>query len=336
MGTARAHLRPQNFRRRSTWLLLSALVAALLLATGTASPAYAKPSVSDVEKQIEAANNKLEPIVENYNRVHGELVANQAKANALAVKLQPLQLQAGVALARLRPLMAQVFESGPNSSIGMLLDSGSAPSLLNQLTMYDAIAKQQHDEIASVLAVRDKYMAAKTNLDGVVASLRQQNADLTTKKHAIEVQIANLQKLRLQVYGDNGGPIGKLRPVACPYTYIGGAAGIAARTACSQIGKPYVWAAAGPNTFDCSGLTLYAWAKAGKTLRHYTKWQWADGTPVSRSQLRPGDLVFFFPGSLHHVGMYVGGGWIVHAPHTGDVVRMARIDTDPIAGFRRP
>jgi septal ring factor EnvC (AmiA/AmiB activator) len=174
VGTARAHLRPQNFRRRSTWPLLSALVVALLLATGTASPAYAKPSVSNVEKQIEAANNKLEPIVENYNRVHGELVANQAKANALAAKLQPLQLQAGVALARLQPLIAQAFESGPNSSISMLLDSGSAPSLLNQLTMYDAIAKQQHDEIASVLAVRDKYMAAKTNLDGVVASLRQQ------------------------------------------------------------------------------------------------------------------------------------------------------------------
>lgn len=97
-----------------------------------------------------------------------------------------------------------------------------------------------------------------------------------------------------------------------------------------------MWAAAGPNSFDCSGLTLYAWAKAGKTLRHYAKWQWEDGTPISRSQLRPGDLVFFYPPSLHHMGMYVGGGWMVHAPQTGDFVRMARLDSFPWAGERRP
>ncbi len=105
--------------------------------------------------------------------------------------------------------------------------------------------------------------------------------------------------------------------------------------ACGEIGKQYVWAAAGPNTFDCSGLMVYAWGKAGKKLRHYTVWQWHDTTPIKRAQLRPGDLVFFFPPTLHHVGMYVGGGWMVNAPHTGDVVRMRRIDALPIAGYRR-
>ena len=127
-----------------------------------------------------------------------------------------------------------------------------------------------------------------------------------------------------------------MRPVPCPYTPIGGAAGIAVSVACGEIGKPYVWAAAGPNTFDCSGLMVYAWGKAGKKLRHYTVWQWEDGTRITRAQLRPGDLVFFFPPTLHHVGMYVGGGWMVNAPHTGDVVRMRRIDALPIAGYRRP
>ena len=72
------------------------------------------------------------------------------------------------------------------------------------------------------------------------------------------------------------------------------------------------------------------------SLRHYTKWQWEDTKSVSRAQLRPGDLVFFYPPSLHHVGKYVGGGWMVHAPHTGDVVGMAKIDTMPIAGYGAP
>jgi peptidoglycan DL-endopeptidase CwlO len=124
--------------------------------------------------------------------------------------------------------------------------------------------------------------------------------------------------------------------VACPVDYIPGPGGVAAKKACSLIGKPYIWAAAGPDGYDCSGLTLAAWAAAGVTLRHYTNWQWSDTTPVSRADLRPGDLVFFFS-DLHHMGIYVGGGWMVHAPTTGDYVRMAKIDSPylPIAGFRR-
>jgi cell wall-associated NlpC family hydrolase len=163
----------------------------------------------------------------------------------------------------------------------------------------------------------------------------KQDADLAARKKTIETQLASLRKLRLAAFASSGAS-GNFKPVACPVDYIGGAAGKAAQTACAQIGKPYVWAADGPGSFDCSGLTLYAWAAAGVTLRHYTKWQWQDGTPVSRANLRPGDLVFYFS-DLHHMGMYVGGGWIVHAPTSGDVVRMAKIDAvGTVAGYRRP
>jgi len=258
------------------------------------------------------------------------------KVTALRTELVPLEAAAEAALDELRPLIAQVYENGSDTSLSVLLTSGSSGAFLNGLSTVDLIARNRHDKVASVLLARDTYETAKKNLDASIASLQVQNADLAAKKKTIEAQLAALQKLRLQVYGDNGPPLGNLRPVACPFTYIGGAAGLAARTACSEIGRPYVWAAEGPRYFDCSGLTLYAWAQAGKTLRHFTGWQWADGTPVSRAELRPGDLVFFYPGSLHHMGMYVGGGWMVHAPHTGDVVRMARIDSYPIAGYRRP
>jgi cell wall-associated NlpC family hydrolase len=124
--------------------------------------------------------------------------------------------------------------------------------------------------------------------------------------------------------------------VACPVDYAPGPGGAAAKRACGLIGRPYIWAAAGPNGYDCSGLTLTAWGEAGVALRHCTNWQWSDTKPISRAELRPGDLVFFFK-DLHHLGIYVGGGWMVHAPQTGDVVRMARMDNPylPIAGFRR-
>src|SRR5439155_1555697 len=81
---------------------------------------------------------------------------------------------------------------------------------------------------------------------------------------------------------------------------------IVAKKACDAIGKPYIWAAAGPNGYDCSGLALAAWGSVGVTLGHYTGWQWLAGTPVTRDELRPGDLVFYFR-DLHHVAIYVGG-----------------------------
>jgi cell wall-associated NlpC family hydrolase len=94
----------------------------------------------------------------------------------------------------------------------------------------------------------------------------------------------------------------------------------------SQIGKPYQWGAAGPNTYDCSGLVMWSYSQVGVQLDHWTGDQWNEGAHVSHAELRPGDLVFFArntsdPATIHHVGMYVGGGEMVDAPFTGVDVR---------------
>lgn len=112
------------------------------------------------------------------------------------------------------------------------------------------------------------------------------------------------------------------------------AARTAIETACKQVGDPYVWGATGPNSFDCSGLTQYAYKKAGIYLTHFTGAQWNEGRSVSRSEARPGDLVFFFS-DLHHVGLYLGNGIMVHAPRTGKPVQVSSINNMPVAGFRR-
>jgi cell wall-associated NlpC family hydrolase len=158
---------------------------------------------------------------------------------------------------------------------------------------------------------------------------------LAGKKTVIEKKIKDLQKLRVSAYGAGGAARGALRSRPCPAKYTNDAGGKAAAKACSLIGKPYIWAAAGPRGYDCSGLTLVAWASAGVSLRHHTQWQWQNAKAVSRGELQPGDLVFHYS-DLHHMGMYVGNNTIVHAPHTGDYVRMASLDIGPIAGYRRP
>jgi len=107
------------------------------------------------------------------------------------------------------------------------------------------------------------------------------------------------------------------------------------QVALAQVGKPYVWAGAGPDVFDCSGLTLYAWRAAGVSLSHSAADQYASLPHVSRDQLQPGDLVFF--GSpIHHEGMYVGGGMMVNAPQTGENVRVVPIDRSDFVGASRP
>lgn len=105
-----------------------------------------------------------------------------------------------------------------------------------------------------------------------------------------------------------------------------------------QLGKPYSFGAAGPGTFDCSGLTMRAWEKAaGTKLPHSASGQLNKGPRVAKQNLKPGDIVFFYPNEgVHHNGIYAGNGKIIHAPHTGTVVKYAPLSSMPYAGATRP
>jgi cell wall-associated NlpC family hydrolase len=109
----------------------------------------------------------------------------------------------------------------------------------------------------------------------------------------------------------------------------------------SQIGKPYQWGAAGPDSYDCSGLTMWAYAQVGVTIDHWTGYQWQEGARVSTSAMRPGDLAFFAtdtndPNTIHHVGMYIGNGEMVEAPYTGADVRISSVWRPDLIGVIRP
>jgi cell wall-associated NlpC family hydrolase len=317
--------------------LLCLVAAAGVVVTAPATAALATPSPSSVEAQIDTQWNQLEPIIELYNDVHGKLIKNQAQLKKLTNQLTPLQVQVDVALSSVRGLATDAYKQGSPSAVSAMLMSGSTNQLTDKLTLLDQLARHQQAQIAGVAKLRDQYAKSKDDLQLLTNSIAARDADLAQKKKAINVKIDALQKLRIKAYGASGGDTGPLRIGPCPVTYTNDDGGKAARKACSLIGKPYVFGSDGPGTYDCSGLTKEAWATVGVTLDHYTKDQWNEGKPVSRGDLQPGDLVFFFPGSLHHVAIYIGGGEVVHAPHTGDHVRMAVMDNvGPIAGYRRP
>ena len=309
--------------------------AALAVVLAGPTTAHAAPSPQTVEDQLDQTWNELEPVIEQYNQVHSQLQTNQAQARTLSRRLAPLQRQVDVADSHVGTLAANAYMQGGPSSVTVMLVSGSPTGLIDKLTYLEVMARRQREQVSDVATLRDRFAADKHDLDTVTAALAQRDTDLAGKKSLIEKEIKDLQRLRVNAYGAGGGASGSLRTGPCPAEYANNAGGTAASKACSLIGKPYIYAAAGPKGYDCSGLALAAWASAGVTLRHYTKWQWEDGRAVSRADLQPGDLVFYYS-DLHHMGMYVGDGTIVHAPHTGDYVRMAPMDRMPIAGFRRP
>lgn len=335
--------RPQPLRAhpRQARPLLAAALSALAVAAVTvpgAAPASAEPTVAQIEAQIDSQWNKLEPVIEQHNLTRTQLASRTKKANELAKKIRPLQLQVNIAMNRVGEFAALQYKGGNVSAVNAIVAGGSPTHLAGQLQILDQFAKRQQFEIRNVVQLKKKYDAQKAPLDALIADLTKTEKQLGVRAKQIDAEIRKLEKLRLQVYGTSGS-LGSLRPVPCPTNYPGGDAGKVIKFACAQIGKPYVWAAAGPSSYDCSGLMLRAWAQVGVGLAHNARSQRNSVASVSRSSLRPGDLVFYY-GDIHHVGMYAGKmngtDWIVHAPTSGDVVRMRKMDDGNINSYGRP
>ena len=309
-------------RRPFVHIVLAAVVG-IATAVLPAGVAAADPTPEQIEAEIDKKWEQLEPVIEQYNKVHAQLKQNQKKAAELQKKIEPLSLQADIALDRIGVIAAQHYKTGRTGELGLLLADTSTGDLAEQLAMIDIIARHEQAQIADVVKTRDRYNAEKAKLDALVAEGKKQDAELAARKKQIN---ADIKKLEASL------PPTRVNVAGCPkITTATEAEGIAVRTACAQIGKPYVWAAAGPNSFDCSGLTQYSWGKAGVYLTHHTGNQWDETYAVSNP--RPGDLVFFYS-DLHHVGLYIGNGKMVHAPRAGKPVQVASVSNMPVAGYR--
>jgi cell wall-associated NlpC family hydrolase len=334
-------MRPHRSRLKPVRALfgtVGAVCAGLVIALGLSTSAQAAPTdPAAIEGQIDAAWNKLEPLIEQHNNVKAQLADNQAKVAGLAEQIRPLALQVDLAMGRVSSISAQAYKSGQASTFNALLSSSRPTTLADQLALLDAMAKSERAKIADVAKAKADYDAQKKPLDALVKKLSVQEAQLAEQEKTINDQITQYNKMRLDAYGTTASP-GNPRLGACPVSYDGSTGSKAAQIACGKIGRPYIFGAEGPSTFDCSGLTKWAWAQAtgGKVdLYHYTVTQFEQTKRVTRDQLRPGDLIFF-GSDMHHVGMFVGNNLMVNAPHSGDVVRMAPMDQMPISGFGRP
>lgn len=313
---------------------ISLSVVAAVVAIGLPATAHAQDP-ADIEAQIDEAWRELEPVIEKHNATRIELKEARQKVERLNKKIKPLREEVDRTMAKVSEIAVQAYKGGGSAAtVQALLRSGSPYQFVDQLAALDQMAKAQQREIAEVTEAKDKYEARKAEVDELIGELAQKEEDLAGRAEEIDEEIDRLQELRVEAYGEGGG-VGDLRPVACPTVYPGGAAGTAIGFACDQIGKPYSWGAAGPDAYDCSGLTMRAWEAAGVGLPHNAAAQRSATRSVDRSDLRPGDLVFYYSG-ISHVAIYAGDGWVVDAPQAGEPVRMVPIDRMPINSYGRP
>ncbi|GAB3853875.1 C40 family peptidase [Micromonospora andamanensis] len=319
--------RAGGLRRAARGLVV--LVAAAAVGAGLlAAPAYAAPSVEEIEAQIDKQWQKLEPTIEQYNKVRAQLKVNRQKAKSLEKKIQPLALETELAMNRVADLASRYYITGPSQEIGVVLLNSKPDEIGEQMALLDRLASQERRELEGVMKIRKKYDDQKAKLDGLIADQEAKEKQLAAKKKQIDAEIKRLEKSL---------PVTVVKTTNCPTIkdVVSAAARTAIKTACAQVGKPYVWGATGPNSFDCSGLTQYAYKAAGIYLTHFTGAQWNEGKAVSRSDARPGDLVFF-RSDVSHVGIYLGNNQMVHAARAGKPVNVSPITTMPVAGFRRP
>ncbi len=312
-------------------MMLRALVPALvaLAVAGTATAAAAEPSASELTQQITKASGNLEKVVESYNKLREEIKATRTAESAVAARLAPLQKSMSDAETKIGELAVVAYKTGELGAASALLDGGS-DSFLSRLVALDRLAQDRKAEVDTFVTTRDSLAAEHARLDAARVKQEAQAKEMAARKKQIEADLDKLYEMREEAYG-SATSTGSSYSGTIPS--VSGKAGVAVRYAYNAIGTPYVWAAEGPNGYDCSGLTLAAWRAAGKSLPHNAAMQWDEVAHIGRGSLQPGDLVFY--SGLGHVALYVGSGKVIHAPTFGESVKLASVDMMSPYGYGR-
>jgi cell wall-associated NlpC family hydrolase len=326
-------------RRSVLRTLLIGFVSLTVLAPVTV--AHADPSLADIEAQLDKSNQELEATIESWNHVNDQLTATQAKAAELQKKLQPLEDGVAATGASVEQFaIAQFKTAGNMRGLSVMLNASSSGDLVDQLSILQQITRSQNAEIASYRTARSQYDDEKKALDATLAEQTAQKQQIEAQRQKIEGDVKKLQDLQKKATAAGSKKVNP--PAYNPGTLPApsGNAAAAVNYAKSKIGKPYVYGASGPNSFDCSGLTMASWKAAGLSLPHNAADQFAAIKAHYRTSslpfdtLQPGDLIFY--NGLGHVGIYVGNKSIIHAPHTGTNVQYASATVDSVYGWARP
>jgi len=315
---------------------LASTVATVLAVTLVASAGYADPTPPDLDRQLQSAWQQLEAVIERYDASQDEARATSAQLRAIATQIPPLQRSVAAAQARVGEISSALYRGGQVGSFVALVSSPSPEVLMDQLAVLDHVERGRQRELSSLRASHDQLLAKQRDLRALAGREATEQADLAGRRSAIQAQIDRLLQLRGRT-GRGGylrSPRGALHDGYVP-VFTDDAAGRAVKFAYQQLGKTYKFAAEGPNAYDCSGLVMASWKQAGVVLPHNALRQYKTVRPITRAELKPGDLVFYYK-NVSHVALYIGDNRVIEAPQPGEKISMRMIDFAPIVGYGRP
>ena len=341
MTARRAHL----VARLSIAVLLAA--SATIGAVTLSSAAPSREEVEQARARLDSLNRELDLMVEQYNQARIKLQEVQARLADVRAQAQRAQATADRAITSLNANAARAYR-GVGSQIAELFESASLADFSDRLEFIGSMAQADSDlaveaesaqqearwtaaELKATAEERqgivDALAAKQDQIESRVAEARDLYEELDRKYHeALAAEAAAQEATGTVVVGS---------PIPPPPAPNANVASVL-QAAYSVIGTPYQYGGSSPETgFDCSGFTMWAWSHAGVYLPHSSAAQYASLPQVAQSDLQPGDLVFFYS-PISHVGIYVGGGSMIHSPQTGSVVSVVPIYWDSFVGAARP
>jgi cell wall-associated NlpC family hydrolase len=328
-----------------------ALLIMLCASVTSASLSSAAPSQEDVraaKEKLDALNQRLGILVEEYDQEHVKLQEIQSRLATTRAEAARAHAAALAAMGDLNARATRAYQ-GVGSELEMLLGASSFAEFSDRLEFMGAIAQADTDlaNRAATAQQQATWIAARlsdalTQQQELLASLQQKQSEI---RRGIGQAKSLYESLNRQYHdalaaqaaaAASASPYSISPPPGGPPPALNANAQAAIDAAYSVIGVPYQFGGGSPESgFDCSGLTMWAWSHAGVSLPHSSAMQYEVLPHVAQSDLQPGDLVFFYS-PIHHVGLYVGGGRMIDAPFTGTVVQMRPVEWDVYVGAARP
>jgi cell wall-associated NlpC family hydrolase len=320
-----------TFKRRGVAIPLGLLAAGVLgisVFAGVAASAAPQPSVAQVQARLNQVNSKFEQLVQQFDGVQQQLTSASQRLTLLNRETARYLSRFNAMRSQVAQIAATAYENGSLDSPVVLLTSGSAQTILNQASILQELSSSNNASMTQFLAAARQLtgaqQAARRTKDAETQlrnKLAGEKNKLSSEKNTLENLLAQLTPQQQTVTGPGtpnpppSPPTGNHNPAPA-----NGAAPKAVSFVYAQLGCPYVFGGNGPcnSGFDCSGLMQQAWAYAGVAIPRTSEEDWAQLPHISMSDLQPGDILVF--NGAGHVGMFVGNGMLIDAPHPGGVV----------------
>ena len=327
----------------------SLVALALTAIAGTLHAAPNPPDLEAARERLMELERDFQLVSEEYNKVHDKLIAIQAEMAEQRLIIDEIQSRMSKRRSAAVRVATELYMSDPAATTLVAVLSAESLAEIETRLQYLKASQTSQSQVFERLEVdqvmleeslsileedRVRALAAEEKLDGLRTNIE---AKVEDQKDEVARLNAAIERARRQAAASaepaSGVPFTPTNIRAAPAPNPKAQAAVDA--ALSQVGKPYRWGAAGPDAYDCSGLTMWAWAQAGVALPHNSGMQYSATPRVERSDIAPGDLMFF--GSpINHVSMYIGNGQMVEAPYSGQVVRVVSAHRSDYVGAGRP